>query len=362
MAVFTDKFIRGLRPAEVRYEERDTGCPGLALRVGVRGDKNWSVIAAQGGKRRRIRLGCYPDVSLAMARRLAAERRAASTFHVPGMRFRDLWEIYAREVVPNRRSFEDVRSVWRKWGEPVLGNVRLEDLTLRHGAELIDQVTRHSTANRARKVIRYINPMLGFAAGRGLIPGNPWAGLRLPEGVARRDRVLSAAEWQSVWDWSATQPYPWGPFLRVLMLSAQRLSEVAAMTWVEFEDDLWTIPAERHKSKRRHEVPLSRALRALIEAQPRHDAFVFSTMRGRAIVPGTKFLKRCQAETETAGWRFHDQRRTGATLMAEGGINRFIIERVLGHADHTVTAIYDRATYREEKRQALEVLAAIVRA
>ena len=58
--------------------------------------------------------------------------------------------------------------------------------------------------------------------------------------------------------------------------------------------------------------------------------------------------------------RFHDLRRTGAMLMAEGGVQRFIIERVLGHADHTVTAIYDRATYRDEKRAALEVLAATV--
>ena len=46
--------------------------------------------------------------------------------------------------------------------------------------------------------------------------------------------------------------------------------------------------------------------------------------------------------------------------MAEGGVQRFILERVLGHADRGVTAIYDRATYREEKRQALEVLAGTV--
>ncbi len=35
---------------------------------------------------------------------------------------------------------------------------------------------------------------------------------------------------------------------------------------------------------------------------------------------------------------------------------RFILERVLGHADHSVTAVYDRATYREEKRAALKGL------
>jgi len=360
LAVFTDRFIRGLKSAAERYEERDAGCPGLSLRVGVRGEKIWTVIAAQGGRRRRIRLGTYPDTSLAMARRLAAERRAAPHLHMAGLRMSDLWQMYEIETAASRRAFKDVQQVWAKWAAPIIGNVRLEDLTMSHGAELIAHVARHSSPNRARKVIRNLSPMLTFAAGRGLIPGNPWAGLHLPEGVGPRDRVLSRAEWASVWGWAEGQLYPWGPYMRALMLSAQRLSEVAGMRWAELDGDLWAIPAERHKSKKRHEVPMPGALAALIEAQPRHDEHVFSTMRGRAIGPGTKLLRGIQAETETTGWRFHDLRRTGATFMAEGGTQRFIIERVLGHADHTVTAIYDRATYRDEKRAALEVLAETV--
>jgi len=69
---------------------------------------------------------------------------------------------------------------------------------------------------------------------------------------------------------------------------------------------------------------------------------------------------RIEAATGVTDWRFHDIRRTGATFMAEGGVQRFVLERVLGHADHTVTAVYDRATYRDEKRAALEVLAETV--
>jgi len=36
------------------------------------------------------------------------------------------------------------------------------------------------------------------------------------------------------------------------------------------------------------------------------------------------------------------------------GISRFIIGRVLNHADRTVTGIYDRHEYLDEKRHALE--------
>ena len=360
MATFTDKFIRGLKPAAKLYEERDLGCPGLVMRVGQRGLKVWEVVVSRDGRRRRVRLGTYPDVSLAMARRLASEHKSGPSVHSAGFRVRDLWEVYRAEVAPRRRAFGDVEMVWNKWAEPVIGKIRLDDLNMRHGAELIAHVAKHSTPNRARMVIRYISPMLRFAAGRGLIPGNPWAGLHLPEGVEARDRVLRAEEWLALWGWGQGARYPWGALLCVLMLSAQRLGEVAGMRWDEIDGDVWTIPAARHKSKKRHEVPLSAALTDLLVSLPHHDEYVFSARSGRPIVPSSTLKKRIDRETGVTDWRIHDLRRTGATFMAEGGVQRFILERVLGHADSSVTAIYDRATYRDEKRAALEVLAETV--
>jgi integrase len=144
------------------------------------------------------------------------------------------------------------------------------------------------------------------------------------------------------------------------MLSAQRLNEVGGMRWDEIEGDVWAIPGERHKSKNRHEVPLSSALVHLLATAPRHDDHVFSVRSGRPVKPGQRFKIKIDRETGVSDWRFHDLRRSGATMMAEGGVQRFILERVLGHSDRSVTAVYDRATYREEKRQALEVLAATV--
>jgi integrase len=57
---------------------------------------------------------------------------------------------------------------------------------------------------------------------------------------------------------------------------------------------------------------------------------------------------------------YHDLRRTAATRMAEGKVSRFIIERALGHADQGVTATYDRASYRDEKLEAFEVVASVL--
>ena len=58
-----------------------------------------------------------------------------------------------------------------------------------------------------------------------------------------------------------------------------------------------------------------------------------------------------------APWAIHDMRRTAATEMGRLGVSRFVIGRVLNHADRTVTAVYDRHLYLVEKRHALEIWA-----
>ena len=50
----------------------------------------------------------------------------------------------------------------------------------------------------------------------------------------------------------------------------------------------------------------------------------------------------------------HDLRRTAASHMAQLGVPRFVIARVLNHADREISAVYDRHTYDAEKRDALE--------
>ena len=92
MAVFTNNFLKGLKPAAQSYEERDAGCPGLLIRVGQRGKKVFEVVVTDGRKRRRVRLGTFPDVSLATARRRAADAKAAPEQHAGGKRMAELWE------------------------------------------------------------------------------------------------------------------------------------------------------------------------------------------------------------------------------------------------------------------------------
>ena len=58
-------------------------------------------------------------------------------------------------------------------------------------------------------------------------------------------------------------------------------------------------------------------------------------------------------------WTLHDLRRTAKTLMVRAGVRPDISERVLGHIIAGVEGTYDRHSYADEKRDALEKLAAM---
>ena len=66
-----------------------------------------------------------------------------------------------------------------------------------------------------------------------------------------------------------------------------------------------------------------------------------------------KAVRRIRRDTKV-DFRPHDLRRTAASHMTGMGINRLTVAKILNHAEREVTAVYDRHSYDQEKRQALE--------
>jgi site-specific recombinase XerC len=362
----TEKKILDLRPKAKRYEIRDEGVRGLILRVGKKGEKVWEVVVSRGGKRKRVRIGKHPAVTTVEARIAAQTAKDNALNPVAATQAKTvakLFQSYRAKLEPQRRSWRDVQSAWDNWADERIGHIRLTDINIHHGIDLRDHVAGKAGELRAGAVIRYIRPMFAWAVDEQKIAANPWLGLKAGATPLPRDRVLNHEEWSKVWAATFVEGYPLGPFVRALMLSAQRLSNVAQMQWDEIFDDVWIIPREKVKSTRpgrakAHEVPLSNTLADLIGQQPKNGPYVFTTTGIGPIRPGSRLKNRIGEVAGVSNWVFHDLRRTGATLMTTNGISRFTVERVLGHADNTITAIYDRASYRTEKRTALETLSA----
>jgi integrase len=167
-----------------------------------------------------------------------------------------------------------------------------------------------------------------------------------------------------LWQLTEGLGYPAAPFVRLLLLTGQRLREVAEMSWseVDLEKTLWVIPPERMKGTAAHEVPLAPATVALLKSLPRwHGDFVFSTTGGERPISGfSKMKSRIDAamKESIAPWRFHDLRRTMRTGLGALPIPSNVCELCIAHAQPGLHQVYDRHSYREEKRRALQLWAA----
>jgi integrase len=152
--------------------------------------------------------------------------------------------------------------------------------------------------------------------------------------------------------------------VKLLALTGQRRDEVARMEWAEidFGRRSWTLPRERVKTDQAHEVPLSDAAVAILEAAPRiaGSAYVFTTAGDAPISGYSKSKRRLDVllPTDMPAWRLHDLRRTAASGMARLGVNLPVIEKVLNHASGSfagIVGVYQRHSFGDEKRAALNI-------
>jgi integrase len=192
-----------------------------------------------------------------------------------------------------------------------------------------------------------------------------------------RTRILSDDEIRILWP-ILDEAGTFGALVKALLLTAQRRDEVANISRSEVgRDGIWTIPAERYKTKKPNFVPLSQAALAVIDAQPKAAEcdYVFPSRAGtpfsafgkskakldEAVLAATKKQAKEGVKVEPIpNWTLHDLRRTAKTLMARAGVRPDISERVLGHVIPGVEGTYDRHSYADEKREALEKLATMI--
>ncbi len=334
-------------------------------------------------RQRRFTLGRFPAVSLADARELAREaqlkvakggdpaieKRAARdvlTFGELALRY---LEDYAK---PNKRSWpEDDRqlesSLLPKWRNRPAEEVAAEDLLA-----LLNAKVRAGAPVAANRLRALVSRIYTFGAEQRLVAptANPVIGVKKPTKETTRDRVLTEDEIRRLWDACETQnPYVCAWF-RLRLVTAQRGGDLVQMRWQDVDDKthFWTIPAEFVKNAHGHRVYLNGIARTLLKDVPRDDGAVWVFPKsslgdykhvGRRLAQATRanIVARFKAEGATrdrADMRGHDLRRTAASLMAGGGVPRFVISRILNHSEEKdITSVYDRYSYDAEKKAAM---------
>jgi integrase len=268
---------------------------GLYLRVGRGGAKSWAFRFMLRGKAREMGFGGLTKVSLADARkkaadarrllsegcdplaqredaekqRLAAEKLAAAR----SITFDACAESYIRSHEAGWRN-EKHRQQWantlKTYASPILSSVAVQDIDVELVMRVIEPIwtTKTETARRVRGRIEVI---LDWAKVRGFRTGeNParWRGnlshllpVRSAVRAVRHHAALPYTEIEVFMKDLRAIDSTGAAALEFLILTAARTNEVIGAMWSEMDlkAQIWTIPAARMKGSREHRVPLSPA-------------------------------------------------------------------------------------------------------
>lgn len=389
VAGLTDAKIKALKPPESgQTEYRDALVPGLRLRVGSSGTKTFILRKRIGGRARNLTLDRYHErrFTLADARKKAralisdieagAEpqargraRRTAEGANTVAAMFEDY-----RAAKADRRSVAEIERIFRKYVLPEIGGRLADSITRADITRLVDSI---AAPTMARAVGAQLSAFYSWAMPRlDRLESNPCRDAWKPPKPPSRDRVLSNGEIAALWKASLEGPAPFGPGIRLLLLTLQRRDEVFSADVAEFDLEcaIWTIPGNRAKNGIAHIVPLSSA--ALAEIGPligdRREGKLFPA-RGRPEHAPSGFSRswariREAVERELGRpverFTMHDLRRTGATGLQRLGVRLEVTEAVLNHVSGSrggIIGVYQRHHFTDEKRQALELWAAELR-
>jgi integrase len=396
----TTKTIEALKADPTKRQEvPDPALSGLYLVLQPSGAKSWALRYRYVGKPAKLTLGRWPLMGLAQARTAATEalevlaqgsnpsaakRTAKAAQHEAALSERDkvatLVEQFRNRHLTGLKSGDDAYRFLERFVLPAWGDRDIQTISKRDVIDLLDGIADSGRGVTANRVLAHARKFFNWAVSRDILSAAPTTGVKPPVTEQSRDRVLNDDEIRWLWMACERAREPWGPLARVLLLTGQRLGEVAGMSDREIGDGVWRLAKERTKNRRAHDVPLSQATLDLLSDKTRvaGGAGLVFTTNGTSPVQGYhKGLKRL-AETmseiaaeETGGaveiphWTFHDLRRTAATGMARLGIPVRVTEAILNHVSGTgsgIVSVYQRHDYADEKRDALEAWARFVMA
>jgi integrase len=396
----TAKVIKTIKPDAGKSDQIifDDDIPGLGIRIREGGSRNWVFQYSLGDKQRRMSLGKvipetiteireqaarhYAKVKLGQdpaGEKIEARVRAADTFETIAESF-----LRAKRSELRPRSYVQVEGHILKKAKPLHG-LQVTAITRRDIATLLNALkesTGNVTANRTRASL---SDFFGWSIREGITENNPVINTNKFE-EKKRERVLKDWELRAIWNCLPANQY--GAIVKLLMLTGQRASEIGDLEWSELvkvklelpegtidlpPEGVIHLPAERCKNDRPHLVPLSGTAADIINARPRvagRDC-VFGVGQGgfQGWSDGKEALDRSLAEhlgEPVQPFVIHDLRRTVSTMLnGKLGIAPHVVEAVLNHVSGAragVAGVYNRATYLNEKTQALNMWADLLMA
>jgi integrase len=392
----TDRFVAGAKPAGKDRQTYffDSKTPGLALRVSDTGHRGWTFQFTPPGEAERVRttLGSYPAMPLAAARTKAEQARhglqdgidpRTSLKQNGGAAAMTLAQLVTRYVTdPDKAQLRSIKEINRRLAVnalPLIGHIRLDQLTRRDVKDVTDKIMRRKARTQAWHTHKDLHAVLAWGVHNDFLQLNPIAGVGAPGGFTAGERNLSDDEIRALWAVLPTALAKSKTCQRIIQLAlicGQRLGEISGIARAELDlkNRLWTIPGARTKNKHAHTVPLSDMAVQVIEAalaDAGKSTFVFPDEDGGPLASAriTRAILRAH-ETDNdrphgrfgiAPWSAHDLRRTVLTNLAKLGVAPHVIGHVANHRSLTKAGVtfahYVQHSFEGEKQHALDLWA-----
>jgi len=363
----TDKGVAALNPRTKQYAHPDPMMPGHYIRVSPGGSKQFVVVARgpkrgnQAGKQVWATIGNAAHIKIEDAREKAREiitRIKGGEDRAGPQSFESVANEWFSRYVQGKglRSAPEIRRYLDKHILPAFGGREFTSIRRGDVAALLDRVEDNAGPVSADKTLAYLSGLFNWYATRNDNYSTPIVkGMRCSTPKERaRKRILDDDEIRAVWT-AAEANGPFGALVRALLLTGQRLDKVATMRWHDVSlDGVWTIPSEAREKGNAGELQLPGTALEIIQQQPRSGSRVFNSMSA------SRAKAAFDAKLPLPEWRLHDLRRTARTLMARAGVSDRVAEQVLGHAIQGVEGVYNQHGYRDEKGQALKMLAGLI--
>lgn len=389
----TDTFCKNAKHSSKPNGDKHTDGGGLYLLVKAAG-KYWRMDYTLYGKRKTLSIGVYPAISLEQARKQRTKARELlaqgidpsiakqEARHAEKMAAANTYEAVAREFHTLKAEgwSEAHAAKWLRMNElylfPELGNRPIASIKAKDILDALRKVESKGILSTAQDLQQMAGQVFRYAVQTGRIEQNPAPDLKgaLKPHVTKHfaavvTPVAAGGLLRSI------DAYTGSPATKAaLKLSAlffQRPGNIRAMQWgwIDFDNELLTIPAQDMKrtksgkvNGKAHLIPLARqAVEILKELQP-------LTMRSMYVFPSTRTADRPMSEnTLNAALRrmdystdehvAHGFRAMARTMMAEQmiGIDPEIVEAQLGHGKSgPLGAAYDRAEYMTQRREVMQ--------
>lgn len=377
-----------------------TGNGGFYVRVLPSGIKTFWYRFTLGGKRQKMNLGQYPEVSLAEAN----DKHDQAKIQVRRGQDPRKPETNTEEatIEPENLTIAQLKEKWCTWSEkhhsakwhntlklalekdilPTYGQRLASDIRKKDAVAILEE--KASTApGQAVNLHKALRGMWEYALDREMVEFNPFAAIKPTRTIptmkqTARERVLSDDEIKYLWaaidqggGSDSTQRA-----LKLMLLTGQRNGEVCGMHRREIQIGIgkprcleckrcgwWTIPKERRQGNKggEHRIYLSPQAMQLIGDR---KGFIFPGDTDNSSISANSVNHHVRRSVPATGktpyyglprWTPHDLRRTCGTGIRRCGGSRDDMDLILGHVAGGVTGVYDRHTGETEKERWLTV-------